>query len=352
MILLSLGTVQYKTKKKIKKTEIIKEDPCFLYENTNRTQTLYLKLVNSLDKLSSGKKLSLGKNCKENIFIQGTTDNRLKTELDEITKIILCKINNMTGFFFKKIYYDTITQFEDCYGNKNFIYNVFIYDTNEELNIRLYIDVIKYIYKLPSKKKKITCTQATLPGMKFEIGYPQPEQLIPLPTSVIVNGWDVLNNDGINIKEIPPIRYLYINKVQVFNTNAVINVGDGKCVKPPVCGDLMDTTLDSSEFNQPTTPFVEPSCVRNKWPQLYNEPKDVKAWPCGYPSPYWDSKGIPYPSACNSQITGIRSSTTQFPVTPTFWPTLPTIPRNSGPNYWLFNLTRGDPATEGAAYTN
>lgn len=219
---------------------LLKEDPCFLYENTNRSQVIYLKLVNVLKELSKNGKKTLGKNCQENIYIQGTTNNRLKTELKEVTQIILNKINSITGFSFRFVYLDTITELKDCDGNKNFIYNVFINDPHEELDIRLYVNVIKYIIKCPSKDKQITCTSVTTPGMRasgvdnsFEIGYPQPEQLLPLPTEVISTGvpGGVLSSKGINIHKIAPVRKLYINEVKIFNTNAVINVDNGKCIQ-------------------------------------------------------------------------------------------------------------------------
>lgn len=347
---------KYKKKQptKLSNKQCINEDPCFLYENTNRTQILYLKLVTVLKKLSCNKKKTLGKNCKQNVFIQGTTSNRLKTELDEVTKIVLDKINSETGFYFRKVYFDTITVFEDCHKNKNFIYNVFINDPHEELDIRLYIDVIKYIIKCPQKPKEITCTSVTTPGMDtFEIGYPQPEQLIPLPTEVISTGAapDLLSTKGINIKKISPIKYLYINEAKIYNTNAVVNA-NGKCLMDPLCGNINnETTLSCSLFNQPTTPFQEPACVQNKWPRLKNEPRNLVAWPAATESPYWDTKGIPSPPTCNTQICGTRSSTTQYPLVPSYWPTLATIPRNSGPNEWMFSLVRGDTAIDGASYS-
>jgi hypothetical protein len=340
----------YKNKRK----PCVTEDPCFLYENTNRSQILYLKLITALKNLSCNKKKTLGKNCKQNVFIQGTTSNRLKTELDQVTKIILDKINSMTGFFFKKIYYDTITIFEDHRKNKNFLYNVFVYDSHEEMEIRLYINVIKYAIECPSKRKAITCASVTTPGMDtYEIGYPQPEQLLPLPTEVISTSGapDLLSVRGINIKKIDPIKYLYINEVKIYNTNSVINA-NGKCLMDAVCGNIKDTSLSSSLFNQPTTPFQESACVSNKWPKLLDEPDNVVAWPAATESPYWNSLGIPTPATCNSQKCGIRSSTTQYPFTPEYWPTLATIPRNSGIYANIFSLTRGDPATEGADFTD
>lgn len=359
-ILLGLGMnskfynkdVAYSTNEPIKNKVCVSEDPCFLYENTNRTQTIYLKLVNSLQKISNTNKVKL-ENCKQDIFIQGTTDNRLKTELDEITNRILKTINLHTGFYFIKVYYDTITLLTDQSGNKNFKYNVFIYDPNEELDIRLYVDVIKYIVNCPKKNKKITCASVSNTGMNdFEIGYPQPEQLLPLPTQIINTSGapDVLSNDGINIKEIPPIKSLHINEVSVYNTNTVINA-NGKCVMPPVCGNIKDTTLSSSLYNGITTPFQEPACVRNKWIRLKDEPKCLKNWPAGTQSPYWNEQGIPTPKTCNSQEMGLRSSTTQIPLEPQFWRSNYVIPKWSGPNNWMFSLTRGDTATEGADFS-
>ncbi len=336
-----------------KKKKCVDEDPCFLFENTNRSQVLYLKLITALKKLSQNQKRTLGCNCKEEVNIQGTSSNRLKTEVSEVTKIILHKVNATTGFYFKKVYLDTITVYEDKIGNKNFKYNVFVYDSNEELDLRFYIDVIKYIIPCPKKSKAITCTSVTTPGMdSFEIGYPQPEQLVPLPTEVISTGagGELLSTKGINIKRIEPIRYLYINEVKIYNTNAVINA-DGKCLMDPVCGNIKDTTLSSSVFNQPTTPFTEPACVRNKWPRLNDEPRGVTAWPTGAESPYWNKLGIPTPPTCNTQICGTRSSTTQFPIQASFWRNNYALPRNSGPNFWLFNLVRGN-TQQGADFTD
>ena len=339
---------------KFNKKSCINEDPCFLYENTNRSQVLYHKLITALKKLSHSKKKTLGCNCKENVYIQGTTGNRLKTEVTQVTKIILNKINSITGFYFKQVYLDTITVFEDNKGNKNFKYNVFVYDTNEELDIRLYIDVIKYIIQCPKKAKAITCTSVTTPGMDtFEIGYPQPEQLLPLPTEIISTGagGELLSPKGINIKRIEPIKYLHINEVKIYNTNAVINA-NGKCLMDPVCGNIKDTTLSSSSFNQPTTPFTEPACVRNKWPRLNDEPRGVTAWPTATESPYWNIFGIPSPPTCNTQNCGTRSSTTQFPIQASFWRNNYVLPRHSSIYRQLFSLTRGDVATEGADFTD
>jgi len=353
-----------KFKQNIKqKNQHIYKDACVLYENTNRTQVIYLKLISALKNLSNQDKIKLGPRCKEEVFIQGTSSNRLKEEVNQVTKIILDRLNENTGYNFKSIYLDTITVFEDKSGNKNFIYNVFVNDSNEEMDIRLYIDVIKYIVKCPEKSEPITCTSVTTPGMSasgventFEIGYPQPEQLIPLPSEVITTGGgpDLLSVKGINIHKIPPIKSIHINTVKIYNTNAVIN-SNNQCITQngePTCGNIKGTSLSSSSFNQPTTPFVEPSCVRNKWPVISPIQTDMKAFPAGQASEYWNEKGVPMSTTCNTQETGINGSTTDYPITAQYWANNFVVPKWSGPNNWLFSLTRGDVATEGADFTN
>ena len=336
-------------------TRNIGDGPCYLYENTNRTQIVYLEILNILKNMSNKNNKKRLENCKRNVYIQGTTDNRLKTELNEISEIILKKINTSgSKYDFKIVSLDTITEFVDPDGNKNFKYLLFIYDKIEEIQLRLYIDVIKYIIQCDVKNNSPpTCASITTPEVNtFEIGFPQPEQLLPLPTQTVNTGFpDLLSAEGINIKKIAPIKSIYINEIKIYNTDAVINA-NGQCIMDGVCGNIKNTTLSSSAFNQPTTPFQEPACVRNRWMKLPDQPTGVKAWPCGSVSPYWNTKGIPLSVSPDTQYTGIRSSTTQIPITGEYYPTLATIPRNSGPNSWLFSLTRGDTATEGADFTD
>jgi hypothetical protein len=336
-------------------------EPCILYENTNRTQCIYMKLVSALKNLSNINQIKLGPQCKEEIFIQGTSTSRLREEVNQITKIILDRLNKQIQSNFQSVYLDTITIYEDENGDKNFIYNVFVNDPNEELDIRLFIDVIKYVVKCPKIEKPITCTSLTTPGMSasgventFVIGYPQPEQLIPLPTEVITTGGgpDLLSVKGINIHKIPPIRSIYINTVKIFNTNAVIN-SNNQCTTQctPACGNIDDTTLSSSAFNQITTPFVEPAHIRNRWPIISPIQTEMKAFPCGKASEYWNEKGVPISVSCNTQEAGINGATTDYPIEASFWRSNFALPKWSGPNSWLFSLTRGSP-NFGADFTD
>lgn len=349
------GKISNPTPTKSKLRPPLKEDPCFLYENTNRTQLVYMKLINALRYLSAKKQRTLGDDCLEKIYIPGTWSNQLQREIDEITQMVLDKLNQRTGFMFRKVYNDTITVLEDKAGNRNFIYNTFIQDVHEELNLRLYFNVIKYVIRCPPKSGcPPTCASLTNPTMKFEIGYPQPEQLQPLPTQLITTAWaDKIGNKGINRLTDDPISSVYINQVKIFNTNAVINVDSGECVQPATCGNLDKTKLESSEFNQPTTPWQDPACITNQWIRLESEPCGLKNYPCGPPTfLYWNDQGIPT-TDCNNWYTGTRSSTTQEPLQAQFNKSIIEIPRNSGPNAWMFSAVRQDPLSSGlSAYTN
>lgn len=328
---------------------LLETDPCFLYENINRHQELYQKLTNIFKMLSCGKEYNLS--GKTTQYIQGTWYDGLLLELDKVTAVVLAKVNKESGFKFAKVYYDTIRETVDKQGNKQFSYNVFIQDANEELNLRIWINVVKFVTEVEKKEEVLTCTKLTLPPFPtFEVGYPQPDQYLPLPTEVITTpGFDRLSDEGIKYRKGLPIKYLYLNSISIYNTNAVINA-NGKCLDEGKCGDY-EIKLDHSIYNGPTTPFVEPACVRNKWPKLPDQPVGDKEWNCNIRAQNWDCNGVLYPSKKEEGCYGTQSSTTPIPDRPEYWPTQVTIPRNSGPNYWLFDLVRGDPS-QGAAFSN
>ena len=102
------------------------DESCILYENTNRIQNIYLELINVLKNISNKRVIELLPIKTKNIYIQGTTDNYIKEQTNQITDKILTKINKLSKFNFEKNYYDDITIYEDNNGNKNFVYNVFL----------------------------------------------------------------------------------------------------------------------------------------------------------------------------------------------------------------------------------
>jgi hypothetical protein len=338
----------------IKKIKNFKNDNCYLYDNINRNQLLYKKLMDAMEYLSKKREIKLKDEVNRTVFIQGTFTDILKREIGEITDLILNKLNHRTGFYFKTIDYDNIIEIVDKFGNKNFDFHVFVQDPQEHLAIRLHINVIKYIFQPFQHKKYLTCAKATTPEFPtYEIGYPRPDQFLPLPTEVITTGGNtVLSEKGINMPVSAPIRYLFINKIEVYNNNWILDP-DTKC--PPInpLSGYYDIPFDHTIYNGPSTPFQEPNCIANRWITPPDKPDNSKIWNCAYQPLEWDDKGILVSSCKNKPAcTGYQTSTEQIPPRPEYWPTNSTIPRHSGPYAWLFDLVRGDPSINTADFSD
>ena len=92
--------------------------------------------------------------------------------------------------------------------------------------------------------------------------------------------------------------------------------------------------------------WIQPAIWRNKWPRLWSEPRDRFEYPSTPASYMWNHLGVMYPKAKpNSTHPGIRWSTQQTPRIPNYWTTITGLPSSGGPNYWLFDPTRGFEST-------
>lgn len=88
--------------------------------------------------------------------------------------------------------------------------------------------------------------------------------------------------------------------------------------------------------------WIQPAKWRNKWPRLWSEPRDRFAYPSVPVGQYWNNLGVRYPiPEPDDKHPGIRWSAQQIPRTPLYWPTITGLPISGGPNYWLFDPTRG-----------
>ncbi len=313
-----------------------------LKENNNQIVTT--RLINLFKTFSNTKKYKLYNLCNKVIYQPSTTDIFVKAELDSITKIILKNLNNKKFFNFTQVNYEDITELIDKKGNSNIIYSLFLQENNFLFNIEVKINVIKFINSNEVKKRNIlTCTELTTPEFsKYNIGIPSLNQLIPLPTEVITTSGDVLNTKGINVPTLKKIKYLYINEINIVNSTLVLYPFN-KCIKENYNKNT-DKTLPHTWVDNNNNPIIECAYKRNKWPTLNSQPKKQKAWPCTLISQDWNDEGIYVPQVTPTNLCpGLRSSTKEQPLTGEYWPTLATIPRNMGPNKWLFDLSRGIP---------
>ena len=124
-----------------------------------------------------------------------------------------------------------------------------------------------------------------------------------------------------------------------------------KCTGKPENSNHYTGSSESYDVSMvpPTWPngWIQPAKWRNKWPRLWSEPRDRFEYPSVPVGNKWNNIGVRYPiPEPDKEHPGIRWSTTQPPRTPHYWPTLTGIPQSGGPNYWLFNPTRGFTATQ------
>ena len=100
---------------------------------------------------------------------------------------------------------------------------------------------------------------------------------------------------------------------------------------------------DYTLWKGPNNAYLEPASIRNKWPTLKSQPKNLKAWPCTPMPEYWNMFGV-YPNVKPTKnCPGIRSSLTQQPLTASYDPSMFNNPRGDNSYDWLFRLSRSIP---------
>ena len=192
----------------------------------------------------------------------------------------------------------------------------------------------------------------------FNIGYPFKDQMIPLPTDVIISG-----NMDTSVSSIQPnipskIKYLYLNQIEVQNSTLIVDYHKDKYpfnkleVNEKEFSGVTDMSLEYVNIhNVDNNPYFENGRAYNKWPTLDEEPKWKGQYPSKEPPELWDVDGIYYyendkspyndKSLCNIYEPGTRWSKDKEPLQPYYWPTLATLPRNCGEYYNLFDLSNG-----------
>jgi hypothetical protein len=310
--------------------------------NDNYGERFKKELDKTLKNISNTKYKSIKtvSTCK---YITCTTPLKVKLELENIINNILTRINVTTVFNFNLIEINNIEVFLDNSNNKQYICDILVNDNKNYLSLRLKLDIIvKYI---PSKhNNKVTCSDITTPPFKkYRIGTPSNDQLIPLPSDVIVTERSVSSTDSINKIEIDKVTGLQINYISVLNCDDVINgfiidKDDEKKLGGVNDGKNEFSNLEMTDSN----PFIEPAVIRNKWVTFNHQPNDYEAFPCQEAPKTWNILGVPpddikYTAKCQ----GKRESTEQTDLQGQTWPTLGTVPRRNGDNAWLFDLSRG-----------
>ena len=312
----------------------------------NKTQFFYVNLLKNLKLNQNKKTVRLKSNCKVNKYTHSTTDEALKADIDVINGLIVDNLNKGHNYEFVKTNYGNIIELIDQKGVYNYIYNVFLQDVKNVIMINLKVNIIVF----PDKNIKRyfghdieTCADITTSAFPvYNIGIPSKNQYIPLPTEVIPTANDILSVKGVKYPRPIQPKYLYVNRLDILNSTLVVNPNK-RCLSNFVKGKV----CKSPEFTWVTgdhNPYIQKSDDRNQWPTLHDQPKCQGQWPCTPITQKWNTDGVysnkPEPSKL---CPGKTWATKDLALQAQYWRTLATVPKNSGENAWLFELSRGIP---------
>ena len=329
----------------------VSDAPNYRVENINQFNfdRLYKKL-----QLINKEKIELKGPLRYELRTQSTTDDRLRIDLDQITKYVLLILNEDKYYNFAKTNYGNVELWYDKKNNAEYKYELFLWDKKNYFEIKLVIHIVKFAKKDNSYQFGIKDRTYIFPN--YLIGFPSADQLIPLPTEIndisnSVNGTSTISPDD-------PLgtQYLYLNQVEIQNSTLIVNYDKNNDHSPKIelsehgFSGVTDMSLEYIGIDGDNTPYLEKSKDYNKWPTLDSEPKWKAQYPAKPPPQSWDVDGVYYYSEkakkkdgkeirryCSAFEPGTIWSPMKMPLQPYYWPTLATIPRNCGENYWLFN---------------
>lgn len=324
-------------------------EPNYNIENIN--QFNYDRLFEKLQ-LINNEKIKLEGPFNQEKYIVSTIDDKLRRDLDNITKYVLLILNQDSYYNFSKTNYGNVEIFFNENNAANYIYEVFLWDKKNYFQIILNIDIIKipkknYIHKYGIKQKKYIFND-------FNIGIPSKDQLIPLPLDVVPSENKKLSEEIYKNDPLKP-KYFYLNQVKIQNSTLIVDSSKNNFNNQKMKIDEFgfsgtnDMSLEYKYFNSNNNPINDKNITSNKWPVLSEEPKWKGQYPAKTPPQNWDVDGIYYYShidkmkaSKNDTYSDMHDSGTiwspmKMPLQPESRPTLATLPRNQGENYWLFN---------------
>ena len=325
------------------------DEPNYNIENIN--QFNYDRLFEKLQ-LINNEKIELEGPFSQEKYIVSTIDDKLRRDLDNITKYVLLILNQDSYYNFSKTNYGNVEIFFKENNAANYIYELFLWDKKNYFQIILKIDIIKipkksYIHQYGIKEKKYIFND-------FNIGIPSKDQMIPLPLDVIPSENKKLSEEIYKNDPLKP-KYFYLNQIKIQNSTLIVDPSKNNFNNQKMKIDefgfsgINDMSLEYKYFNSNNNPINDKNIVSNKWPVLNDQPKWKGQYPAKTPPQSWDVDGIYYYSnidkikaSKNDTYSDMHDSGTiwspmKMPLQPDSRPTLATLPRNQGENYWLFN---------------
>jgi hypothetical protein len=339
------------------------------YKNENITMYNFKRLFDKVAQVNK-EKITLKDRGNYNFYTQSTTDDKLRMDLDMISKYVILLLNKDGYYDFNKTNFGDVEIWIDKFGNEELKYELFLWDKKNYFEIKLWVNIIKFVDS--GEVDKYGVKEKHYIFQDFNIGYPFKDQIIPLPTDVVITGHFDTSTDSISPNEPTKIKHLYLNQIEIQNSTLIVDYHKNKYPfnrldvneenKDQFSG-ITDMSLEYVNIKGVDhNPYLENSRKYNKWPTLDEEPKWKGQYPSKPPPKHWDADGIYYygkkdPSEitftkddelpfsdkrlCDIYEPGTRWSDEKEPLQPYYWPTLASLPRNCGENYWLFDLTNG-----------
>ena len=327
----------------------LNERTVFIKEN--KTQATFNELLKLIEDYNSNTPYQMDVNDRKH-YDEAIIDQHLREQCQYLVNSLFAKMNaKQPNFYMFYIYPQNVVIEKGVKGEIRYIIDTLAYEKNFELALRLKISVVgleSYVDVNLNANRMVNIAELTTPEFpSYFIGYPVPtNQWIPMPSEVITTGLDILSEKGKVYKQVERYKYLYIENVEIFNSDLVLrpelptrNV-EGTDEVPP---------FTSSPVIGDHNPFIDIGKVRNRWPKLPNEPEEPKAWPCTKIPFTWDSQSVPvpYPKE-NKNCPGLsHADPPQFASRASYNPTITGLPINGGEYNWLFTRSRGIPGWSG-----
>ena len=330
--------------------------------NFNYTQLYYAFLVQLFKTMSENKK-EYDKTLVK-YYAKNTVDYHNMDALNALMKPLLKRMavlsNERTDFWIVGYESWKIYQVNDSPLKINEI-DCWVYDRIGLTQLRLLLQLIempkpecigKYECKYVNDEKLETCAAMTTPEFpKYVIGIPSNDQLIPLPTEVVVSGKDIENYNGVDFPVPCGFEKIWINWVEIINSTLTLNSLEE--YKDEQLPGLNKIPFDYTKYTPPDgrqNPYQWPARATNQWPTLDTQPLNIKAYPAT-PVPFiWDSQGIRPKVNPTRNAPGIRTSLEQEPLTASYNPNMFDVPRKVTQYKWMFENSQVIPALQYEGY--
>jgi len=342
------------------------KEPNYSYENV--TQYDFNRLFESLKKINK-EKIELKDKANYNFYTQSTTDDKLRMNLDMISKYVIKILNKSNYYDFNKTNYGDVKVWIDKTGNEEIKYELFLWDKKNYFEIKLWVHVVKFVENNEMQKYGIRDKHYIF--QDFNIGLPHKDQIIPLPTEVIITGHFDTGVSSIRENIPSKAKYLYLNQIEVQNSTLIVDYHKDKYpfnkleVDEKGFSGITDMSLEYINIKKTDhNPYLEKGRKYNEWPTLDEELKFMGQYPSKPPPRHWNEDGLyyygkkskdaiafddddalPYSDErlCDVTNPGTRWSKDKEPLQAQFWPSNYTVLSTCGENYWLFDESRSLP---------